>query len=254
MPCDQWLTYCIVAYTHYLRHTHTLPLPSVTSVCLLIAHGIFPASGGESAGRASMKSPRPAAAHIARARPGASQVPASSPRPLACVRLRTDGRLRLKLRPARACPWRLVSFPSLTTACRLPYLAHFPHPTHHLPLVIHTSPALHHHSLWCFATILPFIVHWARRHSFRHPSLTNSFFVPALRRVACLTFYRRSLLVSSTTHYSTFALSAWLPDACARHGFHLIPPNHPDFFTAKPRSQLPSLRASITTTYDRRTR
>ena len=126
-----------MAYRNVSQHDATAAhpscgdiLPRVTMVCLLIAHGIFLRQEASQSSRAIMKSPQPAATHLGRARSGTSQVPASRPRPLACVRLAHRRRGRLKLRPARACPWRLVSFPSppdrTPPRCRLPYLAHFP--------------------------------------------------------------------------------------------------------------------------------
>jgi hypothetical protein len=51
------------------------------------------------------------------------------PVPASFSRARTAPAVCLKLRPARACPWRLVSFPSPPPLCRLPYLAHFPRQT-----------------------------------------------------------------------------------------------------------------------------
>lgn len=51
------------------------------------------------------------------------------PAPASFSRARTAPAVCLKLRPARACPWRLVSFPSPPPLCRLPYLAHFPRQT-----------------------------------------------------------------------------------------------------------------------------
>jgi len=133
-------------------------LPRVTMVCLLIAHGIFPRQEASQSSRAIMKSPQPAAAHFSRARSGAVvflvQVPAAPSRVCEAAHGR---RGRLKLRR----PWRLVSSPSppdrhhRAVDCLISLISHA---GPHLPLVIHTSTALHHHSLWCFATILPFIV------------------------------------------------------------------------------------------------
>ena len=154
-------------------------------------------------------------------------------------------------------PGQLVSFLTTTTArCRLPYLAHLPlrtslasrHPHEHrtassLSLVLCNNSSFH-----CT---------WASRHSFRHPRLLTYHSLspatsthPTRRRPFIL-----PPLAPGQQPYYTFYLSAWLLDACARHGSHLIPPNHLVFFTAKLRSQLPLPRAFLTTTttYDKRT-
>lgn len=154
-------------------------------------------------------------------------------------------------------PGQLVSFLTTTTArCRLPYLAHFPlrtslasrHPHEH-----RTASSL---SL-VLCNISSFHCTRARRHSFRHPSLT----CPAILCPRRPRHHRRvddpsilPPLAPGQQPYYTFHLSAWLLDACARHGSHLIPLNHLVFFTAKLRSQLPLPRAFLTTTtHDKRT-
>ena len=227
-------------------------------LCLLIAHGIFLRQEASQSRRAIMKSPRPLQTHLVRAPSGQSGTRLSPAPSRVCEAFAHRRRVRLKLRPARACtepPGQLVSFLTTTTArCRLPYLAHFPlrtslasrHPHEHrtassLSLVLCNNSSFH-----CT---------WASRHSFRHPSLTYlPFFVPGdLDTPDASTTLILPPLAPGQQPYYTFYLSAWLLDACARHGSHLIPPNHLVFFTAKLRSQLPLPRAFLTTTtYDKR--
>ena len=151
-------------------------------LCLLIAHGIFLRQEASQSRRAIMKSPRPLQTHLVRAPSGQSGTRLSPAPSRVCEAFAHRRRVRLKLRPARACtepPGQLVSFLTTTTArCRLPYLAHFPlrtslasrHPHEHrtassLSLVLCNNSSFH-----CT---------WASRHSFRHPSLTYlPFFVP----------------------------------------------------------------------------
>lgn len=209
-----------------------------------------------------MKSPRPAKTHLVHARSVPVRYSRLAPalsRVCEAVAHRRRVRLKLRLRrSARTCtvpPGQLVSFLTTTTArCRLPYLAHFPlrtslasrHPHEHrtassLSLVLCNNSSFH-----CT---------WASRHSFRHPSLTYlPFFVPGdLDTPDASTTLILPPLAPGQQLYYTFYLSAWLLDACARHGSHLIPPNHLVFFTAKLRSQLPLPRAFLTTTtYDKR--
>ena len=204
-----------------------------------------------------MKSPRPAKTHLVHARSVPVRYSRLTPalsRVCEAVAHRRRVRLKLRLRrSARTCtvpPGQLVSFLTTTTArCRLPYLAHFPlwtslasrHPHEHrtassLSLVLCNNSSFH-----CT---------WASRHSFRHPSLTYlPFFVPGdLDTPDASTTLILPPLAPGQQPYYTFYLSAWLLDACARHGSHLIPLNHLVFFTAKLRSQLPQPRAFLTTT------
>ena len=126
-----------------------------------------------------MKSPRPAKTHLVHARSVPVRYSRLAPalsRVCEAVAHRRRVRLKLRLRrSARTCtvpPGQLVSFLTTTTArCRLPYLAHLPlrtslasrHPHEH-----RTASSL---SL-VLCNISSFHCTRARRHSFRHPSLT----------------------------------------------------------------------------------
>ena len=172
-----------------------------------------------------MKSPRPAKTHLVHARSVPVRYSRLSPaRSRVCEAVAHRRRVRLKLRlrrSARTCtvpPGQLVSFLTTTTAravdCLISLISHS---GPHLPLVIHTSTALHHHSLWCFATTLPFIV--------PGPAVTLSgtlrlltclpFFVPGDLDTSdastTLLFYHRSLLVSSHTIPFTSPPGCWTP-------------------------------------------
>jgi hypothetical protein len=225
---------------------YTRTLPRVTMVCLLIAHGIFPRQEASQSRRAIMKSPQPAATHLGRARSGSvfstsGQVPASQPAPSRVCEAGAQTSRTIEAETPLEIGF-LLPHHHRAVDCLISLISHT---GPHLPLVIHTSTALHHHSLWCFATSPSFHCTRARRHSFRHPSLTYHSLSSATstpRRVN-----DRSILpplAPGQQPFYTFNPAAWLPDACARHRFHLIPPNHSVFFTAKLRSQLPCLAHS----------
>ena len=189
-------------------------------LCLLIAHGIFLRQEASQSRRAIMKRvpdlQRPTWCMLDQSQSGTRLTPAPS---RVCEAITHRRRVRLKLRPARACtepPGQLVSFLTTTTArCRLPYLAHFPlrtslasrHPHEH-----RTASSL---SL-VLCNISSFHCTRASRHSFRHPSLPNlPFFVPGdldtTDASTTVLFYHRSLLVSSHTIPFTSPPGCWTP-------------------------------------------
>lgn len=236
-------------------------------LCLLIAHGIFlrqEASQSRACHHEESPTCKDPKTHLVHARSVPVRYSRLAPalsRVCEAVAHRRRVRLKLRLRrSARTCtvpPGQLVSFLTTTTAravdCLISLISHS---GPHLPLVIHTSTALHHHSLWCFATTLPFIVPGpavtlsGTLRLLTYHSLSPATSTPPTRRRPFIL----PPLAPGQQPYYTFYLSAWLLDACARHGSHLIPPNHLVFFTAKLRSQLPLLRAFLTTTttYDKR--
>ena len=190
-------------------------------LCLLIAHGIFLRQEASQSRRAIMKRvpdlQDPLGARSIRSQSGTRLTPAPS---RVCEAITHRRRVRLKLRPARACtepPGQLVSFLTTTTArCRLPYLAHFP---------LRTSLASRHPHEHRTASSLSLVLcnissfHCTRvsRHSFRHPSLTYlPFFVPGdldttTDASTTLPFYHRLLLVSSHTIPFTSPPGCWTP-------------------------------------------
>ena len=134
-------------------------------LCLHISHGIFLCQEASQSRRAIMKSLRPAKTHLVHARPVPVRYPPHDralARRLACEAVAHGLRARLKLRPLLGPSQSPLDnwFPSSpppppAVDCLISLISHS---GPHLPLVIHTSIALHHHSLWCFATSIPFIV------------------------------------------------------------------------------------------------
>lgn len=195
-------------------------------LCLLIAHGIFLRQEASQSRACHLeesptcKDPKTHLVHARSVPVRYSRLAPALSRVCEAVAHRRRVRLKLRLRrSARTCtvpPGQLVSFLTTTTAravdCLISLISHS---GPHLPLVIHTSTALHHHSLWCFATILPFIVpgpavtlsgtlRLLTYHSLSPATST----LPTRRRPS---FYHRLLLVSSHTIPFTSPPGCWTP-------------------------------------------
>jgi hypothetical protein len=131
---------------------------------------------------------------------------------------------------------------STTTAAVDCLISLISHARPHLPLVIHTSTALHHHSLWCFATSPSFhcsrgpAVTLSGTHRLPYHSLSETTSIPDASTT--VPFYHRLLLVSSTT-----TLPSTPPPGCR------TPVLDTAFISSLPTTTSPSSRLSLGPNY-----
>jgi hypothetical protein len=162
--------------------------------------------------------------------------------PASFSRARTAPAVCLKLRPARACPWRLVSFPSPPPLCRLPYLAHFPRQTSLASRHPHEHRTASSLSLvLCNLTFIS-LFSQGQPSLFPAPTAYHTILCPRRPRYTdastTVPFYHRLLLVSShTTLPSTF------PPGCR------TPVLDTAFISSLPTTTSPSSRLSLGPNY-----